>query len=324
MYETLSEINGINDINSYQTNNFQNYNNTSLSQLYPELGSPSVGPFISPLPDKESLQKSKLYTTMTCYNCLSVLLIRKDWNFTRCGECQKVNRIPKEQITEDFNKYYYPEDDDLIGDIPYVYGLVNCPFCATENKIRKEAKRVTCYKCGNSFTVNGYNNNKIEKISNFYNRRYPNTFIKYNGYIPIYPQHECNCKQKYLLEKILEKMNEKKRPIIAYPILFNDPFGFKYRELLDDTSSNERYNNNNNYNYNNNILMKTMDFQRNNNEKKKKENDSNGFRITIRKKNKDNIDKSCNGNNLSKSAAFEKVFFTNKLNDSNEKKNFFK
>ena len=70
--------------------------------------------------------------------------------------------------------------------------------------------------------------------------------------------------------------------------------------------------------------MKTMDFQINNNEKKKKENDSNGFRITIRKKNKDNIDKSYNGNNLSKSAAFEKVFFTNNLNDSNEKKNFFK
>ena len=326
MNETLSEINGINNINPYQTNNLQNYIPTS--QLYPELGSPSVGPFISPLPDKESIQRSKIYTTMTCYNCLSVLLIRKDWNFTRCGECQKINRIPKEKITENFGKYsYYQEDNDLIGDIPYVYGLVNCPFCTTENKIRKEAKRVTCYNCGNSFSVNGYNNNKIEKISNSYNRRFPYTLIKYNEYIPIYPHHECNCKQNYILEKILETIKEKKKPIITYPTLFNDPFLFKYNELIHDIKSNKRYENNynNNYNYsNNNQLMKTIDFQINNNENKKKDNDFNGFRITIRKKNKDKYNKSYNGNNLSKSAVFEKVFFTNKLNDNNENKNFFK
>ena len=48
---------------------------------------------------------------------------------------------------------------------------------------------------------------------------------------------------------------------------------------------------------------------------KNKENESNGFRITIRKKNnnKNNI-----GNKMTKSAVFEKVFFTNKLNNDNK------
>ena len=48
----------------------------------------------------------------------------------------------------------------------------------------------------------------------------------------------------------------------------------------------------------------------------KKENDLNGFRITIRKKNK-NKDKNNIGNRMAKSAVFEKVFFTKKLNDDN-------
>ena len=120
MNDTLSEINGINNINT-KTNYFMK-NNPSES-IYPELGSPPVGPYVSPIPP-EQLMKSKLYTTMTCYNCLSVLLVRKDWNFTRCGECQKINRIPKEQITENFDKYnYYQEDNDLLGDIPYIGNL---------------------------------------------------------------------------------------------------------------------------------------------------------------------------------------------------------
>ena len=57
MNDTLSEINGINNINYSQTNNFENYN-LSASQLYPELGSPSVGPFISPIQDKEMIRNT--------------------------------------------------------------------------------------------------------------------------------------------------------------------------------------------------------------------------------------------------------------------------
>ena len=310
MSDTLSEINGMNNFNS-SSNYFKNYNPSE--SLYPELGSPSVGPFISPLPNKEFLRNNKMYTTMTCYNCLSVLLIRKDWIFTRCGECQKVNRIPREQITENIDNFsYYQEDNDLIGDIPYVYGLVICPFCTTENRIRKEAKRVTCYKCGNSFSVNGYKNDKIQKISNSYNRKYPYSFIKNNEYIPVYLFNECNCKQNSqmeLLNKILETIKDNKKPTIAYPIIFNDPFGFKYRELLDEGNSNKRYDNYRDYKCNN------MNFQIS---KNKKDNDDNGFRITIRKKN-GNKNKNI-GNKMTKSAVFEKVFFTNKINEDNKNK----
>ena len=313
MNDTFSEINGINNINS-TSNNFLKYNPSST--IYPELGSPSVGPFITPMPSKDLLRNNKMYTTMTCYNCLSVLLIRKDWIFTRCGECQKINRIPRQQITENFENYsYYPEDNDLIGDIPYVYGLVICPFCIMENRIRKEAKRVTCYNCGNSFSVNGYMNDKIEKISNAYKRKYPYTFIKYNEYIPVYPYQDCNYRQNaqmLLLEKILESIKDIKKPKIAYPILFNDPFGFKYRDFLEE--DNKRYYNYENRYDNNNKLVRSMDFQIN----KNKEED-NGFRITIKKKKKDN---NSIGNKMTKSAIFEKVFFTNKLNGDNKNRKF--
>ena len=300
MNDTFSEINGINNINS--------------NSIYPELGSPPVGPYVSPLPPEQLLNRN-IYTTLTCYNCLSVLLVRKDWNFIRCGECQKTNRIPKAQITENYNNNsYYQEDNDLIGDIPYLYGLVNCPFCATENKIRKEAKRVTCYNCGNNFTVNGYANDKIKRLSEYEKNKYPNYFMRYKEYIPIYYPHECNCKintQNFLLNQILQNIKDIKKPSIPYPLLFNDPFGFRYRELFDDYHYNKRYDNNNN-----NYLVKSMDFQIN---KKKKENESDGFKITIRKKNKDK--KNDLGNKMTKSAVFEKVFFTHKLKDDNKYNN---
>ena len=45
----------------------------------------------------------------------------------------------------------------------------------------------------------------------------------------------------------------------------------------------------------------------------KKVNESNGFKITIRKKNKWK-----NKNSMDKSAVIEKVFYTNKLNDDNK------
>ena len=295
MNDTLSEY------NNQQTN----YLRHSVSQM----GSPPVGPFISP-PSYQDLMNNKMYCTMTCYNCLSVLLIRKDWNYTRCGECQKINKIPKERITENFEKYNYLEkDSDLIGDIPYVYGLVNCPFCTTENKIRKEAKRVTCYHCFNSFTVNGYNNDKIRKINNI--NRFPNNFIKYREYVPVYLSNDCNCRQNAqmtILNKILETMKDNKKPLIPYPTLFYDPFGFKYKDLLDN-NYNKRYDS---YRNNNNHLRKSMDDINKYNEEKKV-NESNGFKITIRKKNKWK-----NKNSMDKSAVIEKVFYTNKLNDDNK------
>ena len=140
---------------------------------------------------------------MTCYNCLSVLLIRHDWNYTRCGECQKINKIPHKNYTSfqqsnnnniynNSNNFYEDSinNTDLIGDVPYVYGVVNCPFCTTENKIRKEAKRITCYNCANSFSVNGYSNNKQNNV-----RETITKVIHTGEYIPVYQDNNnCNCK----------------------------------------------------------------------------------------------------------------------------------
>lgn len=315
MNDTLSEISRNSNIN---------YNESNYQQLYPELGSPSVGPYISSSFNQNFPYNEQIYGTMVCYNCLSVLLIRKDWNYARCGECQKINKIPNknyiplhqssDNIYNNSNNFY---DDsinktELIGDIPYVYGVVNCPYCTTENKITKDAKRITCYKCSNSFNVNSNNNPKYVKETL--------TKVIHTGeYIPVVQNNShCNCNnniQLFMLDKILQEIKEKKKPLIAYPTIFADPYGFSYRDLIGANYYN--YNNRYGDNDNNRKIRIPLYYSQ---PKKKKENESNGFRITIKKRNKNE-----DGNKLSRSASsvFEKVFFTNKLKDDFSKKKEF-
>lgn len=298
------------------SNTYSEINDNNINNDYPELGSPSTGPYISPNFNQNLSYNDQIYGTMVCYNCLSVLLIRHDWNYTRCGECQKVNKIPhrnntpfqqsKYNIYNNSNNYYEDSTNntDLIGDIPYVYGVVNCPYCTTENKIRKEAKRITCYNCANSFNVNGYSNNN----NNYnYNKEPITKLIQTREYIPFYPNNNnCNCNntaQLLMLQKILQELKEKKKPSIAYPTIFADPYGFRYRDLI----WNNRYGEGDD-NDNKKIRVPVFLSQ----QKIKKENESNGFRITIKKKNKNEND----DNKLAKSSSFEKVFFTNKLKDN--------
>ena len=132
------------------SNNDINYQSNDNLQ-FPEIGSPSVGPYISPTFNQNLSYNDQIYGTMVCYNCLSVLLIRHDWNYAKCGECQKINKIPHRNISSNQNSNYniynnsnnfYDDSQnmsDLLGDIPYVYGIVNCPFCSTENKISIES-----------------------------------------------------------------------------------------------------------------------------------------------------------------------------------------
>ena len=37
--------------------------------------------------------------TIVCWNCLSVLMVRDDWNVIECSECHKFNRVPHESNT---------------------------------------------------------------------------------------------------------------------------------------------------------------------------------------------------------------------------------
>ena len=294
------------------SNNDINYQSNDNLQ-FPEIGSPSVGPYISPTFNQNLSYNDQIYGTMVCYNCLSVLLIRHDWNYAKCGECQKINKIPHRNISSNQNSNYniynnsnnfYDDSQnmsDLLGDIPYVYGIVNCPFCSTENKIRKDSKRITCYNCANSFNVNGYTNSQNPK----YVKEKITKVIHTGEYIPVYQNNNnhCNCTntvQLFILDKILNELKEKKKPRIAYPTIFYDPFGFHYREINTPRK-----------------IIKPFSFSQ---PKIKKESHSNGFRITIKKLNKNE-----NGNNnLSKSASsVEKVFFTNKLkNDINKRKDY--
>jgi ribosomal protein L37AE/L43A len=284
-------------------------NDPTYPQQFPELGVPPFGSFISP--NMNMVNNNQIYGTMTCYNCLSILLIRHDWNYARCDQCQKINKIPHKVVNSDslYNKlnYDYEEEDteELIGDVPYVYGVVNCPFCTTENKIRKEAKRVTCYHCFNSFNVNGFSKSKYKMNLSKSMGSLP-SIIKYREIIPVYNHNNCNCHnnfaQLFLMDKILQTIKEKRRPIISNPTLIADPYGFYFRDLIDDYNYFNRNNNN----------IKIIEHIPQITHKKKEENESDGFKITIRKKNKD---KKNDDNKLSKSAVFEKVFYTNKSNN---------
>lgn len=98
--------------------------------------------------------------TIVCWNCLSVLMVKDEWNIIECSECHKFNRVPhfdkntREQkitIQEDMNHF------DL--NMPYIFGIITCPFCQTENRFKRDADHIVCYKCHHSFNVKSYLNN---------------------------------------------------------------------------------------------------------------------------------------------------------------------
>ena len=238
--------------------------------------------------------------TAVCWNCQSLLIVKNGWEVVECSECHKLNRIPmNENNTIDSRISVAKSYGNLNTDIPYIYGIVVCPICETENRFRKNSVNTTCYKCGNIINLtnsnlfNDYRSNNFE--SNFINRsydfsspvRYVNTpfypnVIQLRGLMPFPPMYQCygNCTE-CTLNKILKAL--KKRPkntYVPYPM-----YPFRYEEPQKEI----RY-----------IPINT--------ESKKVEPDDE-YKIVIRKKPKGKNSKSL-GRYSSKNNAFEKVFFS--------------
>ena len=235
--------------------------------------------------------------TAVCWNCESLLIVKNGWDIVECSKCHKLNRIPKNNSnTISVSKSY----GNLSQDEPYIYGMVICPLCKTENKFRKNASNVTCYMCGNNINVsnnnlfNSYNQRNLD--GNFINRSYdfsspinyinnpyyPNV-IQLRGLMPFPPMIPCygNCTE-CTLAKILKALKKKpKETYIPYPM-----FPYRYEEP-----------------------QKEIRYVPINTESKKVEPDDE-YKIVIRKKPKNRISQSLGKYNPSKNKAFEKVFFS--------------
>ena len=288
MYDTLTSISNNSNIN-------YPYNNSS--EIYPEMEIP-ISSFIV---NRNSKLNNDEYSTLVCYNCLSVILIRNDWKHVRCGVCQKVNKIPKVAYNESFV-------DRFFGEIS-----VTCPFCATSNIMRRDDRILTCLKCGKNLKVAPYS--EIKRESFFSDSQSIPKKIHFRETVNVIPTGEintnnyCHCNntksQLFLLDKILEKLKKKKKPFIPYTPVFIQPLGISYPALIGSG-----YYFNNRYNNDDERTIIKIPY-RVKNVIEKKEPEPENFKITVRKfKTGEN-----NGKKMTRSASFEKVFFTNTFKD---------
>ena len=126
-------------------------NNIPPQDLNGPMGMPA-----EPLPDGGGIQiqKPNPDKTVVCWNCLSVLIVRDEWNVVECSECHKLNRVPHEDFPGDTKISLHESYNHFDLNIPYIFGIVVCPFCRTENRFRRDANHVVCFKCHHSFNVN--------------------------------------------------------------------------------------------------------------------------------------------------------------------------
>ena len=72
---------------------------------------------------------------------------RVQLKLTNCG---KINRVPC--IEDNIDSRIRSNDNmnhfDLY--VPYVYVVIICPFCQTENNVRKDDEHIFCFQCNNN------------------------------------------------------------------------------------------------------------------------------------------------------------------------------
>ena len=272
----------------------------------PDLNGPVGQPTESP-PDQGGIfiKKPDADKTVVCWNCLSVLIVKDNWNVVECSECKKLNRVPHEDFPGDQKISLNESYNHFDVNIPYVFGIVVCPFCRTENRFRRDANHIVCFKCHHSFNVNeklygnvSYNFPLHEKYR--FSDVYPD-IINYRGYYPQpLPIPKCNCGDtELMLQKILKTMKKRSKEnsppkygtFIPYPMFNPYMFGYPgYNDMIgrDKGSSTPE--------------IQYVPIK----EEPKETKDDEGFKITIRKKPKERFNSS---GKVSKSAALEKIFY---------------
>ena len=187
-------------------------------------------PQINNVPDSSKIPNIHGEKTIVCWNCLSVLMVKDEWSVVKCTNCGKINRVPG---TEDNIESAIRLNDNMNHFdlyVPYVYAVITCPFCQTENKVRKDAEHVVCFQCHNSYNIqkepwenyaNAKNNNK----------EYPQ--VEQPPIVNTNNTHSCDETQK-LLKKLIKQL-EKQPKFIPMP---KGPNKYKtLRQLVRDVDN---------------------------------------------------------------------------------------
>ena len=224
--------------------------------------------------------------TIVCWNCLSVLMVKEEWNVVECTSCHKYNRIPHDDSDNQETAIYLNDNINHFDlKIPYVYGIITCPFCSTENRFRRDAQHVICYRCHHSFSLSSIKENsfsdlntgnkiggvQINKNGGFENN---NTYLNQNPYYNVpqkllrfsdfyspdimfwrgyYPQpyifNSCDCQgTENLLKKLLKEVKKKRKYIPPPPVDNYGPLRALVRDI--DDIDNRRRDNVFKYNFN--------------------------------------------------------------------------
>lgn len=162
--------------------------------------------------------------TIVCWNCLTVLMVKDEWSVVRCTNCDKINRVPGTENNVDSMIRLNDNMNHFDLYVPYVYAVITCPFCQSENKVRKDAEHVVCFQCHNS-----YNIQHEYKYQSPQGPQYPdpNSFQP-----PKIEKDDHSCKEtQRLLKKLIKKIGKSK------PMPYMPPPSNKYsvlRQLVRD------------------------------------------------------------------------------------------
>ncbi len=107
-----------------------------------------------------------------------MLIVLEKAEFAKCEKCKSINKVPTGE--DNLNDFMSNNENNLNMKVPFMVNtinfinlfkfiLINCPFCHTENRVRKDSDIVVCFICYNSFSVfkeETYQHNNSNFVSN--------------------------------------------------------------------------------------------------------------------------------------------------------------
>jgi hypothetical protein len=131
--------------------------------------------------------------TIQCWSCSTIMIVKEEWNVVQCPNCEKVCKIPedKNSIKQQMKKLHLNGNlNHFDVDMPFVYAILICPYCRTDNKVRVNSEHMVCYKCHNSMNITKTNDGKIAMSTGKYNPTSNYLQTKNSTYPSVYHPHQ--------------------------------------------------------------------------------------------------------------------------------------
>jgi hypothetical protein len=187
-----------------------------------------------------------------CWNCESLLMVKSEWKVVQCPTCEKICKIPNDKPPENSQIRLNNNMNHMNLNMPYVYAIIICPFCKTDNKVRSNSEHMICFRCHNSMNVvkekntntisintdkSHFNYGKVgtapQKSVRFSDMFFPDPmyfpgfYPIGSSYSPLYPQNDPAEIDAYYRRKLnyemfkhhIEKSKEQKNKHIKKPIM---------------------------------------------------------------------------------------------------------